>query len=246
MYPTSGLRGCRPALTLGAAVAICGVLVAAPSPVVEPVARIEFEIVANRVVFPVHVGKSGPLSILLDTGATFDGVYLFHEQQIAELGLTDLTEYRVAGAGSGEPSRTVMADGMTLRAGGLEFTGQRVIVSRSATTQRFPRDGVIGHTLFGSWVVEIDYDEGELRLHEPEGFTADASWDSLELTLRRGIPFVQAGVVVDGEDELPLHVPRLLHGRTSVSATVPGGTPGESGSPSVATPDPAFTSRKSA
>ena len=37
-----------------------------------------------------------------------------------------------------------------------------------------------------------------------------------------------------------------LYGATSVSATAPGVTPGESGSPSVATPDPAWTRRRSA
>ncbi len=40
--------------------------------------------------------------------------------------------------------------------------------------------------------------------------------------------------------------PRSLSSAVRVSATAPGVTPGESGSPRVATPDPACTSRKSA
>ena len=39
---------------------------------------------------------------------------------------------------------------------------------------------------------------------------------------------------------------RSLKGAVSVSATAPGVTPGESGRPSVATPEPAWTRRKSA
>ena len=40
--------------------------------------------------------------------------------------------------------------------------------------------------------------------------------------------------------------PRSLKGAVRVSATVPSGTPGEPGMPSVATPEPAATSSASA
>ena len=51
-------------------------------------------------------------------------------------------------------------------------------------------------------------------------------------------------VVVPGEERSTAS--RSLYGAVSVSATAPGVTPGESGSPSVATPDPACTRSRSA
>jgi len=172
----------------------------------EPVARVKFEIQNNRIIFPMKVGDSRELSILLDSGATLQGVYLFHEELIEELGLSDGTEQRVAGAGSGEASRTVMKEGATLHAGGVEFHDQQVFVSRSPQTQRFPRDGVAGYTLFGSYVVEIDYDSMTLALHDPDGFEPDSSWESLEMTLRPRIPWIEISVVVAGEKEIPASV----------------------------------------
>ncbi len=55
-----------------------------------------------------------------------------------------------------------------------------------------------------------------------------------------------AAIVFPAWRKVASTAPRSLKGTTSVSAAVPSVTPGESGSPSVATPDPALTSRESA
>jgi len=185
---------------------VLAVVVAVDASAAEPLARIPFEIQANRIVFPMKSGDSPEMKILLDTGLTFDGVYLFHEKWIAELGLSDGVERSVAGAGADDPTSTVMKEGRTLSAGGLEFTGQRVYVSRSPRTQNFPRDGVAGWTLFGSFVVEIDHDDTTIALHDPASFEPDPSWEAIEIELRKRIPWIEVGVDVGGEKEIPASV----------------------------------------
>ena len=183
------------------------VAVVAVGPVAaEPLARIPFEIQANRIVFPMKSGDSPEMKILLDTGLTFDGVYLFHEKLIAELGLSDGVERKVAGAGADDPTSTVMKDGRTLSAGGLEFEEQRVYVSRSPRTQKFPRDGVAGWTFFSNFVVEIDHDDTTISLHDPASFEPDPSWEAIEIELRKRIPWIEVGVNVGGEKEIPASV----------------------------------------
>jgi len=172
----------------------------------EPVARFPFEVQANRIIFPMKVGDSSDLKILLDTGLTFDGVYLFHEKWIGELGLADGVERSVAGAGADDPTSTVMKEGRTLSAGGLTFQEQRVYVSRSPRTQKFPRDGVAGWTLFGNFVVEIDHDNMTIALHDPASFEPDPSWEAIEIELRKRIPWIEVGVSVSGEEEVPASV----------------------------------------
>jgi hypothetical protein len=173
---------------------------------VEPVARIPFEIQANRIVFPMKIGDSSEKRILLDTGLTFEGVYLFHEELIAELGLEDGVEQDVSGAGADDPSSSVMKDGLTLSAGGIEFREQRVFVSRSPRTQRFPRHGVAGYTLFGNFVVEIDHDSMTIVLHDNSSFEPDPSWETIDMTLRNKIPWIDIGVDVTGDKEIPASI----------------------------------------
>ena len=155
-------------------------IVAVVSPVCarahEPVGQIQFVLVHNRVVFPVTVGDSRELDVILDTGMRSKGVYLFHSEHVNHLDPGRLKEVRVGGAGSGQASSALMADSMTIFADGIDFTDQMVIVSRSGTTQEFPADGVIGYTLFGDYVVEIDYDDLLIRLYDTDGFSADSTW----------------------------------------------------------------------
>jgi hypothetical protein len=172
----------------------------------EPVARFPFEIQANRIIFPMKIGDSSELMILLDTGLTFEGVYLFHEEKIEELGLTDGVEEDVAGAGADDPSSSVLKEGATLNVGGIEFQDQRIYVSRSPRTQSFPRDGVAGWTLLGNYVVEIDHNTMTIALYDKSSFEPDPSWDPIEMTLRHNIPWIDLGISVGGEEETPAEV----------------------------------------
>jgi hypothetical protein len=43
-------------------------------------------------------------------------------------------------------------------------------------------------------------------LHDPESFVANPTWESVEMTLKKKIPFIDAAVVVAGEEEIPVTV----------------------------------------
>lgn len=150
------------------------------------------------------VSEAETLDILLDTGMTWDGVYLFRKEARRHFPSEDLDSVRVGGSGSGEPTHALMADSMTLRFGGVPLDNQLVVISQSEITQSFPSDGVTGSSLFGSFVVEIDNDAKEIRLHDPESFVADSSWAPVSITLKKGLPFLDGEVSISGEDPIPL------------------------------------------
>lgn len=172
----------------------------------EPLGQIPFRLDRNRIILPVSVGNSRALGIILDTGMTFEGVYLFHRELSDVLGSADFIEVRVPGAGSGEASYAIMADSQMLSSGGLQFRNQKVVIAQSETTQDFPTDGVMGYTLFGSYTVEIDYDELVISLHDPEGFAADTTWEEVKLTFKKEIPFLDVTVAVEEDEEIPMNV----------------------------------------
>jgi hypothetical protein len=96
-----------------------------------------------------------------------------------------------------------MADSLTITGGGAVFTGQRIVISSSPSTQGFPTDGVIGATLLAPRVMEIDYDRRRILLHDPDGFDLGPGWEEIPITVRRTIPFLSALVAVSGGDPVP-------------------------------------------
>ncbi|MBN1425632.1 aspartyl protease family protein [Candidatus Fermentibacteria bacterium] len=168
------------------------------------VGEIPFRVERNRTILPLVVSQAETLNILLDTGMTFDGVYLFRKEAQRYFPGEDLDSVRVGGAGSGDATYALMADSMTLRFGGVPFDSQLVVISQSDITQAFRSDGVAGSSLFRSFVVEIDNDEALIRLHNPESFVADSSWHAVPITLKKGIPFLEGEVSIAGEEPIPL------------------------------------------
>jgi hypothetical protein len=183
-------------VTLGVALAACGSR-PAEGRVKTAAMEIPFEMRGGTVMVPVRVGQSRVLRLVLDTGM-FDGVLLYEP-------IPDTTfagpvyEVRIPGAGAGEPARGRMSDSGAFWAGPVEFRNQRVVWLVDSLMSGFGGDGVIGNSLFGHWVVELDYDRNVMKLHEP-GFRPDSSWSALPMVVHKAnTPWVKARVSVGGE-----------------------------------------------
>jgi hypothetical protein len=166
--------------------------------------RVPMKIDRNRVIIPTRVNGSRPLNLILDTGMRFDGVYLFHEDLSDEIDMTGAKEYTVPGAGSGEPSTAMMIESGTLTFGDVTVDSQRVLISKSPQTQTFPTDGVIGWNLFGHYVVEIDYDNSVIYLHDTANFVADSTWKEVAVEMHDDLPFLEATAEVVSGQKVPV------------------------------------------
>ncbi|MCK4408632.1 MAG: hypothetical protein KAW67_01015 [Candidatus Eisenbacteria sp.] len=165
--------------------------------------RIPFKVLANKVIFPVTVGDSRPLEIVLDTGSPLDGLLLYNSALLDSIELRNPMSARVGGAGSGAAQTAVMADSMSFRAGNVDFDGQRIVVLEGRALAGFPSDGVCGHSLFGSFVVELDYDRKMIFLHTPGEFSPDSTWTQLPITFKENtIPWVEVAVGVGDADSV--------------------------------------------
>jgi len=167
---------------------------------------VPFKLSRNRVIIPTQINGSRPLSLILDTGLRFDGVYLFSKELAKEIDMTGAIEVRVPGAGSGEASAAQMIESGTLAFGEVTVDSQRVIISQSARTQGFPTDGIIGWNLFGHYTVEIDYDLERITLHDTTALHLDSTWTSLPIVLRKDLPFLECRVEVVKGETVPVTV----------------------------------------
>ncbi len=167
--------------------------------------RIPFELSRNRIVLPVRVGDSSRLRVLLDTGMHFDGLLIYRKSLAGMIGLEDPVEVQVGGAGDGEASRALMSDSAAFSIGDAVFEDQPVIVLQDERLERFPHDGITGYSLFGSFVVEIDYDDSLITLHDPEVFEPPEGLEWIPMTFKGNmIPWIEAAVDVRGEGEVPV------------------------------------------
>lgn len=164
---------------------------------------IPFKLTRNKIILPVRINDSRTLEIILDTGMPSPGVLLFDQSLGQELNLFGTRQFSIQGAGEGQESKAYMVESAKLTLGETEFSTQNVLVLQSDNMTGFATDGVIGYTLFGPNVVEIDYDLKSITLYEPEEFTPPSEWEAIPLDFKneRKIPWVRLIISVEpGKD----------------------------------------------
>ncbi len=166
--------------------------------------EIPIELRGGVVTVPVKVGPERVLRIVLDTGMGFDGVLLY--EPLPESTFPGpVYEVKIPGAGAGEPARGLMAESASFSAGPVRFSGQRMVWLVDSLMSGFQSDGVMGYSLFGHWIVELDYDRKMMTLHEPGAFRPDSSWTVVPTELRENnIPWVKLRASIGGEEPIEL------------------------------------------
>ncbi len=191
------------ALSLVTAMVACGAQPPGSQLKAETSREIPFTMRGGVVLVPVKVGPSRILRIVLDTGMGFDGVLLW--EPLPESTFSGpIMEVRIPGAGSGEPARGRMTDSGSFSAGPVEFRNQRVVWLVDSLMSGFPSDGVMGYSLLGHWVVELDYDRKVMRLHE-SGYKPDSSWTGVAMPLgKNSTPRMKVRASISGEEPVEL------------------------------------------
>lgn len=190
--------------TLGLALA----LTTLPSPVAaqnEILAEIPIELRGNRVIIPVSVGSSGPHRLILDTGMAYDGITLFDTASVDLSQFDHLARVQIRGAGPGGAAHALSDSAATFRAGPRTFEDQRVTMLTGGAFRGFPTDGVIGYSILGHHVVEIDYDTERMILYDPETFSPTDDWVSVDIYFKDNrIPWTDISVATEEEDPVRL------------------------------------------
>ena len=169
--------------------------------------EIPFEVSRNKIILPVSVGDSRKLRIILDTGMHFEGLLVYNKYLTDSIALEHAIEVKVPGAGADSASTAVMADSMSFSVGAVKFTNQRIIILQSDIMAGFLSDGVTGYSLFGNYIVEVDYDKMVITLHESKEVKVDSSWEWLPMTFKDNkIPWIEAAVNIHGKKEVPVSV----------------------------------------
>jgi len=167
---------------------------AAQSTAVAPV-TIPFELVSRHIMVKVKINGSRPLSFVFDTG---DKVGIVDSEVAKELGLKLEGQVHIGGAGADTlPGSYVKEATWSLL--GLEGFSQPVSLTlplgRMASRFGHDFDGIIGSDFIRQYVVEVDYQNRVLRLHDKDKFTYAGAGDSVPIQLNSmGYPLLDGEV----------------------------------------------------
>ena len=156
---------------------------------------IHFQLANSLIYVQASLNGSAPLWVILDTGSSFT---VIDESVLKMLGLQFAGEGDAYGPGQGSRQKVAFANHTTLMFAGVNLGNQTVA---TLPLDWFSRelgrsvDGFLGSNVFRNYVVEIDYANQVLRLHDPATFSYSGSGQRLPLAFRwDNIPSVQAEV----------------------------------------------------
>jgi len=154
---------------------------------VQSASRIPFEFVSNHIYLRASVNNSEPLWFLLDTGATAS---YFDAEKAKVLGL----------AGQDNTIKDV-----SLSLLGVKLLNQNFSILRLGfwTYDGHAVDGLLGHDFISRFVVEIDYVNKTVGLHEPNSYKYSGSGEIVPLILLEDdsggkVPLVRVKITQQG------------------------------------------------
>jgi hypothetical protein len=148
----------------------------------------------------VRVGDVVIPRILLDTGFAFDGLMIYSPAYRDSLDLGQAVEVKIGGAGTGDAATALMLDSARFQLGDISMKNQRLIVLQGDAYAGFHSNGIIGYSIFGHYVTELDYDDRTLTLHGDDPPELEGQWTALDLYFKENqIPWMDVSVIVESE-----------------------------------------------
>lgn len=171
--------------------------------------RIPFEVHNNLIVLPIIINGQTKLKFILDTGVQYP--ILTEKYFGSMIGLQYTRKIVIQGTGSIDSLSALVATNVSLELpnGVKSGLNQSLLVLEEDylnLKENMGVDiyGIIGYDIFSRFIVEIDYDNKYLVLHEPETFRPKRRYELLDLTVRDTKPFINLNVINEDNENFEL------------------------------------------
>ena len=147
---------------------------------------VPIELKRGRVMVPLTINGSQPLTFLLDTGY---GINMIHPEHIEPLKLRRVGSLDIVGIAGREEAG--MYDGAKLNFGAVTYAPKRIASLPSEAKHKKHEDGILGVGFFKRYVVELDGKTKTMRLYEPKSFDYSGKGEILKLDFPKDTPVVE-------------------------------------------------------
>ena len=136
-------------------------------------------------------------TLMIDNGVLWDQVWLFGSSLVEELQLKPVNKVNISGSGNENSTQLYESKNLTLKFNDIIFYEQPVLVSPPAAgfARMFPdADGQLCNTFFKHFIVEFDFIQNEIILHNPKNYKYTGNGSILDIQLNEigsySIPFM--------------------------------------------------------
>lgn len=164
---------------------------------------IDFKFVNNLVVIPIQINNSDTLWFILDSGIRPTLLTSFSDT--IEFDVADTNTIR--GLGEGEDLKVWHTFDNVLKINGIKMTMQNVFVLEKDKFELSEKmgiqiNGIIGNSIFESFIVEIDYNKHKITFHSMQNFEykkKHKKWIKIPLKIYKGKPYTKIKVLLENE-----------------------------------------------
>lgn len=165
--------------------------------------RINFKLINNLIVFPVEV-NGVELSFLLDTGVSKPIIFNF-VNLTEELQINQTERIYLRGLGEGEPVEALRSRNNVFKIGKAVNVNQDLYAVFDPNLNFSPRlgvpvHGIIGYDFLKDFVVEINYSNKYLKLHNPNNYKYKKckKCKSFDLKFHGNKPYINGNITQNG------------------------------------------------
>ncbi len=173
--------------------------------------ELSFRKESNLIIVPIKLNGEGPYNFIVDTGS--ESGLIFEKWVIAEGNLVNARKIPVYGNDGGKVTDLLVANGLNVNFQGVKGVQQTMLVLDDNVIDvknvlGANVHGVLGSEIFNRFVVDIDYDNKILRLHDPKTYKRPKGYKRLPLEIENFRPFIRVQVGQKGHK--PIEVKLLV------------------------------------
>ncbi|MGD0142660.1 MAG: aspartyl protease family protein [Rhizomicrobium sp.] len=183
-------------------------------------AMLPFTMEANHIVIPVSVNGHAPIGFIFDTGDESEGL---NSARLSSMGAAGYGATAISGGG--QQTQSAYARDVTFGfAGGIALVNQHAATFDATGLERalgVPNGGILGYDFISRFVVEIDYRNKLMILHNPETWSYGGTGVIVPITFDDGIPYFEARLSIPTKPDLPAHMVADFGAAGSMTFTAP-------------------------
>lgn len=161
-------------------------------------AIIPFQYIDNFIVLPVRFNHGEVMNIILDTGIR--SIVLFNKKLAYKNGFFEDRPVTFAGAGFSNTVKGFVTNDVTVSLPQVQGKGISIVTLNRAFSKirSLGIDGAMGYQIFSRFVVEIDYKNKYLILHNDKRFRLEQGYNTIPLQIEDTRPYIHGATNNEG------------------------------------------------